>query len=81
MEDDEGLIDIAPVPYMPYDPWKPISTAPKDGTPILIPGGVVVWHFGKWYSIVDLSKKLDRPIRDVPWWWQPFPEKEDSTQS
>ena len=64
------------VPYRRAD-WRPIETAPKDGTPILIArGGEVdgaLWNpeTDRWDTIGPSNIGL---VPDWPTHWQPLPE-------
>lgn len=52
--------------------WQPIATAPKDGTMIIVPGGVAHWHGGAWKTLT-----AERWPGIVIAWdvqaWMPFP--------
>lgn len=55
--------------------WQPIETAPKDGTQILIPGGIAYWRadVDGWYTITA----VEWPGLPVQWnvtHWMPLPE-------
>ena len=59
--------------------WQPIETAPKDGTLIIVHGGVAYWrerlnHWetAGWYTITG----IDYPGRPIQWEvkdWMPLP--------
>lgn len=52
--------------------WQPIETAPRDGTPILIPGGMAIWSNGGWQSITGIAYP-GRPIEWPVTHWMPLP--------
>jgi hypothetical protein len=58
--------------------WKPIETAPKDGTPVLVAAAGCPWHpmlchfEGSWGSLnPDMSFTA---LADQPTHWMPLPE-------
>lgn len=62
-----------------FPPWLPIETAPKDGTIIIVPGGIAYWltkpeHGAPgWFTITA----CDWPGRRIEWevkHWFPFPD-------
>jgi hypothetical protein len=76
-----AVIDAALTPppsgEMSMDEWKPIETAPKDGTDVLaiwdVPGrlkpyGVVWWEDGSWHEY-DIENEVSDPTH-----WMPLPE-------
>lgn len=54
--------------------WQPIETAPKDGTIILVPGGIAYWPplFNEWRSITA-EPYPGRPIEWDVRYWRPLP--------
>lgn len=67
--------------------WQPIETAPRDGTVIIVPGGIAYWrerlnHWegpAGWYTITG----FDWPGRPILWdvtHWMPTPEPPVSPQ-
>jgi hypothetical protein len=67
--------------------WREIETAPKDGTVIIVPGGIAYWrerrnHWegpGGWYTLTA----CDWPGRPIQWEvkvWQPLPEPPMTTK-
>lgn len=65
--------------------WQPISTAPKDGTTILVHsplmGRVIVeWSGGGWDIIHDFADATESTLRDATH-WQPLPEPPSSAMS
>lgn len=60
--------------------WQPIESAPRDGTMIIVPGGIAYWrerlnHWegpACWMSITGLEKP-GRPIQWKVTCWMPFP--------
>lgn len=66
--------------------WRPITTAPKNGTPILVCGpylsvSIVEW-MGEWWGITGTSMSGEiEPLRgDTPTHWMPVPNKPASYQ-
>jgi hypothetical protein len=57
--------------------WQPIETAPKDGTVILVHGGIAHWYVGddcdgEWRTLTG----FDHPGKTIHWpvtRWMPFP--------
>lgn len=59
--------------YKPTNGWRPIETAPKDGTEILVHEGNVLCHIASWAS--DVSKWEDREAIEIhAVGWMPLPE-------
>lgn len=57
---------------MSANPWRPISTAPKDGTVIFVPGGIAHWYDGAWYSLTGQGYP-GRRVTWTPLHWMPLP--------
>lgn len=64
----------------PHDGWKDISTAPRDGRNILVPGGMAYWRENRsypdiscWFTITGCEMP-GRPIQYDVRHWMPFPE-------
>jgi hypothetical protein len=52
--------------------WQPIETAPKDGTTIIVSGGIAHWHEGAWKTLTG----YEYPGRLIQWkvtQWMPLP--------
>jgi hypothetical protein len=60
--------------------WQPIESAPKDGTVILVPGGIGYWKPSaeQWYTITGEAWP-GRPIRWPVNHWMPQPGHPDIT--
>lgn len=52
--------------------WQPIGTAPKDGTIIIVSGGIAHWHDGVWKSLTGFDFP-GRPLQWVATRWMPMP--------
>lgn len=52
--------------------WKPIETAPRDGTIIIVQGGTVEYRIDGWFSHVSQSFLQWEPKE-----WCHFPEKSE----
>lgn len=63
--------------------WRPIATAPKDGTSILVSDGrpegclVVAWHYGGW--VYDWHRHDGPALADAPTHWMPLPAPPEVT--
>ena len=52
--------------------WLPIATAPRDGTRIIVSGGVAHWHDGAWWTLMHEpwpGSRIEWSVR----WWMPWP--------
>ena len=59
--------------------WRDISTAPKDGTTIIVPGGIAHWYRENWFTLTG----YDYPGRPIQWtvkFWMPLPPSPQETE-
>jgi hypothetical protein len=54
--------------------WQPIETAPKDGTLIIVPGGLAYWRNDEGWHTVTGEDWPGKPIRWEVTHWMPLPE-------
>lgn len=52
--------------------WRPIAEAPRDGTVIIVSGGIAHWHDGGWWSLTGVDYP-GRPMAWEPTHWQSLP--------
>lgn len=55
--------------------WQKIETAPKDGSTILVKGGIAYWNITDkgWYSLTAINypgRLIEWPVKH----WQPLPQ-------
>ncbi len=61
--------------------WMPIDTAPKDGTLVIISGGIAAYRENKtypklscWYSVSGFPMVIAEHLINQPTHWMPLPE-------
>ena len=60
--------------------WRPIDTAPTDGTMVIVEGGVAWFRDGCWRTITG-EEYPGRPIEWEVRYWMPFPDLKKQYQS
>ena len=54
--------------------WQPIETAPRDGTIIIVKGGIAHWYNEAWRTLAG----VEYPGHSIQWeveYWMPLPKK------
>lgn len=76
-DDEENSIVQAIRDRLRGQEWRDISTAPRDGRPILVNGGQVEWRAGGWFSSYSQRFLTWQPTHWMPLPSAPAPEKRD----